>query len=252
MRIVLIFLAYLSVFAFSACNSQDWPGFGEPVGDEDFAGKGSIAIQLLGSAQRATTTTITKEEADLFLVTVTKGGDMISQQIQLGSIGTMTFPAGNGYKVSVENITASDAETLNDGWGAKRFTGDSKYFGIQAGQTTAVSVNCTVANAAVSITIDGAVEGCSVTVSDGVRSLTTSEDRVAYFNVDEDSRVITLTVEKDGVVVSEQDLTIEPAQTKDVNISAGEEPSTGSISISITYDDAFIVVPQEVIIGTNE
>lgn len=91
---------------FSACNSQDWPGPGEePLPDEEVVGQGGIAIQLRGSAQRATTTTITKEEADLFLVTITKGGELISQQVQLGHVGTMTFPAGNGYKVTVENIT---------------------------------------------------------------------------------------------------------------------------------------------------
>lgn len=240
----------------SACNSQDWPGPGEPVTgdpvtDEEVVGQGGIAIQLRGSAQRATTTTITKEEADLFLVTITKGGELVSQQVQLGRVGTMTFPAGNGYKVSVENITEHDAETLNDGWGAKRYTGDSKTFGIQAGQTTAVSVSCTVANAAVSITIDDAVAGCTVTVSNGSRTLTTDEDRVAYFNVTDDSQPVVITVEKDGEVVNEQQLDLEPAQVKDVNIAASEDPEDGTISVTITYDESFVVVEQEIVIGAE-
>lgn len=241
---------------FSACNSQDWPAPGEPVTgdpvtDEEVVGQGGIAIQLRGSAQRATTTTITKEEADLFLVTITKGDELVSQQVQLGHVGTLTFPAGNGYKVSVENITEHDAETLNDGWGAKRFTGRSKSFGIQAGQTTAVAVSCTVANAAVNIKIDDAVSGCKVTVSDGVRVLTTDEDRVAYFNVLDGSHPVTLTIEKDGVVVSEQTLNLESAQVKDVNIGASTDSATGNISIDITYDDSFVVVNQEIIIGAE-
>lgn len=246
----------LCMLIFSACNSQDWPGPGEPVTgdpvtDEEVVGQGGIAIQLRGSAQRATTTTITKEEADLFLVTITKGDELVSQQVQLGHVGTLTFPAGNGYKVSVENITEHDAETLNDGWGAKRYTGDSKTFGIQAGQTTAVSVSCTVANAAVSIKIDAAVEGCTVTVSDGIRTLTTTEDRVAYFNVTDISKPVTLIVEKDGVVVSEQQLDLESAQVKDVNIGASEDSEDGTISVTITYDESFVIVPEDIVIGVE-
>lgn len=239
---------------FSACNSQDWPDPGEPVTgdpvtDEEVVGQGSIAIQLRGSAQRATTTTITKEEADLFLVTITKGGELVSRQVQLGHVGTLTFPAGNGYKVSVENITEHDAETLNDGWGAKRYTGDSKTFGIQAGQTTAVSVSCAVANAAVNISFDASLEGCNVILSDGTRTLTTSENRVAYFNVvGETPHPVTLTIEKDGVVVGEKTLNLESSQVKDVNIGASEDPETGSVSVEITYDDAFVVVEEEITI----
>lgn len=242
---------------FSACNSQDWPGLGEPVTgdpvtDEEVVGQGSIAIQLRGSAQRATTTTITKEEADLFLVTITKGGELVSQQVQLGHVGTLTFPAGNGYKVSVENITEHDAETLNDGWGAKRYTGDSKTFGIQAGQTTAVSVSCAVANAAVNISFDASLEGCNVILSDGTRTLTTSENRVAYFNVvGETPHPVTLTIEKDGVVVGEKTLNLESAQVKDVNIGASEDPENGSINVTITYDESFVIVPEDIVIGVE-
>lgn len=251
-RTLLLMVWAVSLF-FVGCNTQDWPEGDDTVTapDADQKELGNIAIQLCGSAQRATTTTITKEEADLFLVTVYKGDEAVSQHVQLGTIGTLSFPAGYGYKVAVENITPSDAETLNDGWGAKRFTGRSKSFGIQAGQTTAVAVSCTVANAAVSISIDDAVAGCMVTVSDGVRTLTTSDNRVAYFNVLDGSHPVTLTIEKDGVVVSEQTLNLESAQVKDVNIGASKDPETGGISVDITYDDEFVVVNQEIIIGTE-
>lgn len=245
----LVSAAVPAIFLFAACSSQDWPGTEAPVPGEEVVGQGSIAVQLQGAVQRATTTTITKEEADLFLVTISKGGELVSQQVQLGHVGTMTFPAGYGYKVSVENITEHDAETLNDGWGAKRYTGDSKAFGIQAGQTTSVSVSCTVANAAVSITIDDAVSGCTVTVSDGSRTLTTDEDRVAYFNVTDISKPVTLIVEKDGTVVSEQNLDLEAAQVKDVNIGASEDPEDGTISVTITYDESFVIVPEDIVIG---
>lgn len=233
----------------AGCSAQDWPAIDEPVASPEVEEVGSIAILLSGSGQRATTTTITKEEADLFLVTIFKGDEPISQQVQLGNMGTLTFPAGYGYKVSVENITASDAETLNDGWGAKRYAGRSKSFGVQAGQTTAVSVSCAVANAAVNISFDASLEGCNVILSDGTRTLTTSENRVAYFNVvGETPHPVTLTIEKDGVVVGEKTLNLESSQVKDVNIGTSTDSETGSVSVEITYDDAFVVVEEEITI----
>lgn len=233
-------LALLSV---ASCSVKDWPVADAP--SEQPVGQGGIDIQLKGSAPtRATTTTITKEEADLFLVTITKSDQLIAQQTLLGKVGSMTFPAGYGYKVFVENITDVDAETLNDGWGAKRFTGNSKSFGIQPGQTTAVAVSCSVANAAVAVNIADEVRGCTVTITDGTRILTTSENgKVAYFNVPPTTSVaLTLTVKKNDVVVSEQDLSLEAAQVKDVNIKPSEENQQGTMGINITYDDTFEVV----------
>lgn len=242
-----IITALMALLIATSCTEHEWPVNLTPDTEEE--GRGSIEVQLRGSATRATTSTITQEEANLFLVTITKSDEVIAQQTQLGNVGHMTFPAGFGYKLFVESITENQAITLNDGWGAKRFTGNSKSFGIQAGQTSKVAVNCIVANAAVAVNIAEDIEGCSITISDGTRTLTTSEDgKVAYFNVPPTTSVsLTLTIEKDGEVVSEQPLTLEAAQIKDVNIQPSEpEPETGSLGITITYDDTFEVVETEI------
>lgn len=215
-------------------------------------GSGSIAIQLEGKASTtrgSMTSVITQEEANLFLVMIYKGSEFISQQIQLGSVGTVSFPAGYGYKVSVENITAEDAITLNDGWGAKRYTGDSKSFGIIAGETTRVAVPCTTANAAVAINIDESLSNCKVTITsaDG-RTLTTTENRTAYFNVSaEGQTTVSITIEKDGQIVSESnDIELGAAQVKDVNIKPKDD-NESTIGFDITYDDSY----DQIIIGVN-
>lgn len=229
----------------AACTTQDWPY------SPHREGVGSIAVTLEGSQTRATTSVITKEEADLFLVTLYKGEDLIAQQKMLGHLGSLTFPAGYGYSLFVESITEQDALTLNEGWGAKRYTGQSKSFGIQAGQTTKVAVGCSVANAAVAVNIDSSAQGCVVTLktSDG-RTLTTTESRVAYVNVTiEEKPDVTITIEKDGEVVKETTLeNLEASQVKDINI---KENTEGTLGLQVTYDDSFETVQTEISIETE-
>ena len=229
----------------AACTTQDWPY------SPHREGVGSIAVTLEGSQTRATTSVITKEEADLFLVTLYKGEDLIAQQTMLGHLGSLTFPAGYGYSLFVESITEQDALTLNEGWGAKRYTGQSKSFGIQAGQTTKVAVGCSVANAAVAVNIDSSAQGCVVTLktSDG-RTLTTTESRVAYVNVTiEEKPDVTITIEKDGEVVKETTLeNLEASQVKDINI---KENAEGTLGLQVTYDDSFETVQTEISIETE-
>ena len=229
----------------AACTTQDWPY------SLHREGVGSIAVTLEGSQTRATTSVITKEEADLFLVTLYKGDDVIAQQTMLGHLGSLTFPAGYGYSLFVESITEQDALTLNEGWGAKRYTGQSKSFGIQAGQTTKVAVGCSVANAAVAVNIDSSAQGCVVTLktSDG-RTLTTTESRVAYVNVTiEEKPDVTITIEKDGEVVKETTLeNLEASQVKDINI---KENTEGTLGLQVTYDDSFETVQTEISIETE-
>ena len=229
----------------AACTTQDWPY------SPHREGVGSIAVTLEGSQTRSTTSVITKEEADLFLVTLYKGEDLIAQQTMLGHLGSLTFPAGYGYSLFVESITEQDALTLNDEWGAKRYTGQSKSFGIHAGQTTKVAVGCSVANAAVAVNIDSSAQGCVVTLktSDG-RTLTTTESRVAYVNVTiEEKPDVTITIEKDGEVVKETTLeNLEASQVKDINI---KENTEGTLGLQVTYDDSFETVQTEISIETE-
>jgi len=232
----------LCVMSVTGCNERDvrlTPSDG---------GSGSVSVTLQGGTRAlSSTTTITKEEAELFLVTLYKGEDLVSSQVLLGKLGTLTFPAGYGYRVFVENIDEDDAETMNEGWGAKRFAGLSKNFGIQSGKTTKVGVACGVANAAVAVNMGNDVEGCTVTLTCGTRTLSTSSSRTAYFNVAQGEALqVQMKVEKDGQTVAEKTLELETAKVKDINVKPSEPTDTGTIGLSITYDDTFQTVRTEI------
>jgi len=136
---------------------------------------------------------------------------------------------------------------MNEGWGAKRFAGLSKNFGIQSGKTTKVGVACGVANAAVAVNMGNDVEGCTVTLTCGTRTLSTSSSRTAYFNVAQGEALqVQMKVEKDGQTVAEKTLELETAKVKDINVKPSEPTDTGTIGLSITYDDTFQTVRTEI------
>lgn len=235
-----VILSCVCVCALMSCSEKECNLV--PAGQ----GKGWISVSLQGEQTRATTTVITKEEADLFLVKVMKGEEIISEQLLLGKLNTLFFPAGYGYKVFVENISEQDAESLNDGWGAKRYTGLSKSFGIQAGQTTKVGVSCSVANAAIAIRMADGLEGCKVTLIAGDRILSTTTEQTAYFNIQKDEQTtVNMKVEKDGRVI-EQELTLTSSQVKDVNIKDDPIPEGSTIGLTISCDDTFERVDTEI------
>ena len=233
-------LLSLLILVLAGCDVKDWP---ENLSGGTEEGRGYIDVKLQGKDSETrsgnTSTVISKEEADLFLVTVTHNGDTVCQRKELMGLVHMSFPVGNGYKVFVENITETQAESANDGWGAKRFTGRSKSFGIVSGQSTAVSVPCSQANAAVNINVIADNSSVSVTASGG-RQLTTTESRVAFFNIDPSTPLeITITVEKNGEIKQEE-ITIDSPKQINVNVKP-DEIDMNQFTLSITYEDAFDV-----------
>jgi hypothetical protein len=231
-------LLSLAVLLLAGCSVKDWP-----VDDSTEEGYGYIDLKLQGkesvSRSGGTSTVITKEEADLFLVTVTHNGEVVCQQKELMGLVHLSFPVGNGYKVFVESITEAQAIGANDGWGAKRFTGKSKSFGIVSGKSASVSVPCGQANAAVNIDVETANSTVTLVASDG-RQLTTSESRVAYFNLDVATPLeLTITVEKNGEVI-QKEVTIEEPKQVNVNVKP-DEIDMNQFTLNITYEDAFDV-----------
>ena len=233
-------LLSLLILLLAGCSVKDWP---ENLSVDTEEERGYIDVRLQGKDAETrsgnTSTVISKEEADLFLVTVTHNGEIVCQQKELMGLVHMSFPVGNGYKVFVENITETQAEEANDGWGAKRFTGRSKSFGIVSGQSTAVTVPCSQANAAVNINVTAANSTVTVTASGG-RQLTTNESRVAFFNIDPSAPLeITITVEKNGEIKQEE-VTIENPKQINVNVKP-DEIDMNQFTLGITYEEAFDV-----------
>jgi hypothetical protein len=230
-------LLSLAILLLAGCSVKDWP----ENGAEGEYGYIDVQLQGKGAATRSegTSTVITKEEADLFLVTVTHNGEVVCQRKELMGLVHLSFPVGNGYKVFVESITETQAIEANEGWGAKRFTGNSRSFGIVSNNPTSVSVPCSQANAAVNIDVEVPNSRVSLVASDG-RQLSTEVSRVAYFNLDSSAPLeITVTVEKNGEVIQKV-VTIEEPKQVNVNVKP-DEVDMDQVTLSITYEDAFDV-----------
>ncbi len=240
--------ALVVVMLFVACSSDSMP-VDAPV-DVPADSLGNFELIFTGQTPtRATTTVITQEEANNFLVTIYKGSDIVRSATRLGSLNT-SLPAGYGYRVMAENCTKQEAITLNDGWGQKRFAGLSGSFAIKAGQTTSVNVGCSVVNAAVEITFDQSMaeyftSDYYVTIHDGDRTIVynaATAGRTAYFNLDDDgtNRQITYTITAIGPKTIVKEGTIDIKQAKVSSLNFKYDISYFDFNITIDEQDVFV------------
>ena len=196
MREIFKIITLLFVTSLTACQGLD-----DAMQGEDFTDYGNIELTFHGTT-RATTTTISPEEAQHFLITITQGERIVRGPEALGTID-LRLPVGQGYKVFAESCSKEDAENNNNRWGQKRFTGSSAEFGINKGETTKASIGMKVDNAAVCVIIDASLanyfkEACTLNILESGRDLhwnyenagkgngenITADGQVAYFNVD--------------------------------------------------------------------
>ena len=255
-------IAAIAVIAIpTACTTDSLPAATETVTSTPSDSLGTIDLTLT-AATRATTTHITQEEANNFLVTIYKGSDLVRTATRLADLNT-SLPAGYGYRVMAENCTREDAVTANDGWGQKRFAGYSTSFAVKAGQTTAVNVGCSVANAAIEVVFDQSVAeffttSYSVTVTDGDRVITfdsttagsqqgdvVTDGRTAYFNLDDDgTHQVEYTIHAVGPKTLTRTGTLTLSQAKISRINLNYERSL--FDFVITLDEQEMVIDEVV------
>lgn len=251
-------LIVCAVFLFAACAVNP---DGEPAtlpGNTTADSLGTFELTLSGQSTRATQTVITKEEADNFLVTIYKGSDLIRSATRLKDLNS-SLPAGYGYRVMAENCTTTEAVTVNDGWGQRRFAGFSASFVIKAGQTTAVNVGCSVANSAVEVVFDETIAeyfttSYDVTITDGDRIIVfdattagkkvdgvVTPGRTAYFNLDENGEhPLTYTIHAVGPKEITKTGTLELSQAKIESLTLGYERS--NFDLVVTLDEEEMIV----------
>lgn len=255
-----------TLLLFVACVGEDAiPSNGtgtprQPSTEETSADSiGYFQLTLTGERDtRATQTVITKEEADNFLVTIYKGSDIVRARTRLKDVNT-SLSAGYGYRVFAENVTEETAITSNDGWGQRRYAGNSASFAIKAGQTTPVNVGCSVANAGFEVNFDETVAeyfttSYSITIHDGDRILVfnsqtggsivsgnITQGRIAYFNLDaEGHHTITYTIRAEGPKTIEKSGTLDLSKAVISRINLRYERS--EFDFSITLDEEKIYV----------
>lgn len=260
MRKYLFIFSYALLFASCSVKEMDLPLNPAAPADEEEQ-MGNFELTLTGERQtRSTTTTISKEQADNFLITIYKGSDVYRETTLLKDMNTR-LSAGYGYTIYAESCGEATAESSNDGWGERRYTGLSAPFAVKAGQTTPVSVNCSVANAGIEIIFDKTVStyftgGFKVSITEGSRNIVfdrysgglssdgnvTQDSQIAYFNVGEDgTRTITYSIHAESPRKT-LDRDIEITLTKAIvdRVTINYEMSTFTFNVTIDEEEMLI------------
>ena len=256
MRNLLYIVFALLLFA-SCLSEAEMP---QPSAPEtvDADSMGTFELTLSGERQtRGTTTTISKEQADNFLVTIYKGTDLYRETVLLKNIDKK-LSAGYGYTLKAESCSEATAESSNDGWGERRYMGLSAPFAIKPGQTTHVDVTCTVANAGLEAVFDKTVTtyftgGFQVTVTEGGRDIVfdratgglsadgiaTQHSQVAYFNVGDDgTRTITYHIHAESPRKTlDRDIEITLNRARISRATINYEMSTFSFDITVDEEE---------------
>ena len=241
----------LLVFSLGACS--------ENITDVDAIEEWGTLEVALGATTRATSTVLSKEEADNYWVTLYKGAD-VSRETTLLKELNRRLPAGLGYTLKAESCLESEAETANAGWGQRRFAGLSSSFAIKPGETTKVGVGCTVANAGVEVVFDETMldhftTSYRVTITEGERVIVFDEvtggkrqgevitpGSVAYYNVDDNgSRTLTYTIEAYGVgkrLVKTATMPLTKAKISRLTLIF--IPGTLGLDVTINQSDIFV------------
>ena len=163
-----------------------------------------------------------------------------------------------------------EAESANNGWGQRRYTGQSASFAIKPGETTKVGVGCTVANAGVEVVFDETMAhhfttSYSVTITEGERTIVFDEltggkreagvitpGSVAYYNIDEsNTRTLTYTIEAYGEgkrLVKTDNMTL--SKSKISRLTLVFVP--GTLGLDVTIDQTELFVSQGIEITPND
>ncbi len=143
-----ISLAYMAV----ACNSLD---------KDALVQYGEISVALGGPklevTTKAETISPTSPEAADYSVSLYDSAGQLKYSAQYNEFGTRKLTLGT-YYVTAENCTAAEAESANDNKGCMRLFGRSKDITLSSDKLTATAtIDCTVANARVAVSIDSSV-----------------------------------------------------------------------------------------------
>lgn len=237
---------------FSSCTAD------KEILDENNHGRVEFSLES-NTATRATTTTLSKDEAGEFWITIFKGSDVSKVKTQLKNLDNK-LSAGSGYTATAENCDELTALSANEGWGQRRFYGISDLFAIKIGEVTKVGIPCSVANAGVEVVFDESVPryfttSYKVTVSDGSRTMVfdsatggstvageTTYGKTAYYNVsDNGTHTVSYTIEaySDYLrLVKTRTLTLKKATVSRLHLTF--VPGMYDLDVNVYNEDIFV------------
>lgn len=237
--------------------------------------KGSFALNLNSGEIVVNTETraaLSATEAANYNIMVYQNNDELWDQKKKYSDLTGSdyiLSVGSGYAVYAESCPEENAETVNNGFGCKRFAGKSAYFAIEPSKVTEVSVDCEPTNGGLCVVFDQSFTSTfgrySVETTDENRHLIFNGDNkttfdtagnrtggaVAYFNMPPAGELdIPLEVHARGAQIVPKTVTVKKGMITRLKVygPAGSGDNTGTIDIEIEIDDDFGNIDNPVII----
>lgn len=254
-----LFYAMSIAAMLTACSNNDDPKAPE-YGTIDLSVSKEVSV-----VTRASHNATQKELANYLLSIKNASGATVQTPVlyseKVAADGTMTFNTGTDYTLTLESCTEETAESANTNWGQQRIAGTSSAFNVTTGQTTPVTVNCTVQTAKVSVAYDSGFQsvftGYTVEIQEtsntGRTLIYTSEathehaTQLGYFNIDATPE-LSYTVKgrfngSDIKTLTTGTFTPEKAKWHKLTFKAADN---GQISLTVTIDDAVTDAPQEI------
>ena len=187
-----------------------------------------------------------------YLVSISRGSSIIMAPTRYSMLeGSITLPTAADYMLTAESCTRTEAESLPSTYGQPRYAG-TKAFAVNTGQSTTVSVRCSMDNAAFQLLTDDSFyyTQYEVTATVGNRTVTLSDTQtMAYFNVDDTtgeailSYHVTATTADGEKGTSSGQITLKRRNLSRLTLKA---IAKGQIGIQIAYDDTFTPIVTEI------
>lgn len=125
----------------------------DPVDLTETAGEGSFSLRVnaekvvVGEETRAT---VDADVNEFLIYLVNANGDKLIDGKKRGNLNAADYnvQSAAGYTITAKSCVPEETTMANDGWGAPYFMGETT-FGVTAGATTPVSINCTLQNAGI-------------------------------------------------------------------------------------------------------
>lgn len=125
----------------------------DPVDLAQTAGEGNFSLRVKAEkvvVGEETRTTVEVDVNEFLIHLVNVNGDKLIDGKKKSSLNAADYnvQSADGYTITAKSCVPEEATTANDGWGAPYFMGETA-FGVTAGATTPVSINCTLQNAGI-------------------------------------------------------------------------------------------------------
>lgn len=252
-KYILYLFPLLGLLSFAACTNEEIPLNLNKTGDVYFAVSKKEPVMI---------ETRTYFDVNDFNVSLKRGSESLFSNRKYSDIAgtSFTYSAGDGYLLTAESCTESEAESANSKWGKARIAGE-KTFEVIAEQENTVEVTCKQVNSSVQVEFSDFIKKLcpeyAITfyaADDTGRKFTLDQDnynfKTAYFNVNE-SRALNYTIVLTMSGVKHEctgNQTLAPSGTYQLNIKMDDESfSVISIGISINGN-----LEQEVTLDAEE